>query len=95
MSDETNETTAPEPLSRGDHLALNRLLVTFLEAVWKGDEDTAAHAVATLDVREVFPTMGALARIAQQALATNPDAPEAAFIAVLRRMIDDAEAGDR
>lgn len=82
---------APRPLDRGEHIAVNRLMVSFLEAAWRGDEDTGSLALAQLEARELPAAMGALAGIARQALATS--APEQAFLAACRRLLDEAEAG--
>ncbi|MGO1975994.1 hypothetical protein [Brachybacterium tyrofermentans] len=89
-ADETG--TGPVPLSRGEHIEVNRLMVSFLEAAWRGDEDTAALTLAQLESRELPAALGALASMAQHALATS--APEGAFISACRALLDRAEAGE-
>lgn len=93
MTNNDEKSGAPEPLGRGEHIGVNRLMVSFLAAAWRGDEDTGALILANLDGRELTAAMGALAGIARQALHT--DAPEVAFLAACRELLDRAEAGDR
>lgn len=88
----TPENGGPVPLSRSEHIAVNRLMVTFLEHAWQGDEDTAALTLAQLESRELPAAMGALASMTRYALATS--APEGAFLAACRALLDRAEAGE-
>ncbi|WP_420112334.1 hypothetical protein [Pseudactinotalea sp.] len=86
------EGAVPEPLSLGEHIAVNRLMVTFLESAWRGDEDTASLTLSELEGRELPAAMGALAGMARQALAST--APEGAFLAACRALLDRAEGGE-
>lgn len=75
-----------EPLTWAEHVEVNRLMVSFLEAAWRGDDETGALILENLTERERIAAMGSLAGIARQALATT--GPPAVFLTACRELLE-------